>query len=208
MKMKKIFFALPLIVLILAGKSFILQAKPRNTPNLKSIKELYPADHKNYKLIESKTVVTPWKEAISDYAFENNITYEMAEKKLLSKSRANGSTVLTKTNKYKLANGYAVSVRVRYVRYSYGSFRQFSEVISISSYPSDSNHTWHEVEGYDYNREYPTTNLNIEVFGYSEIQWDESASGGFDVPGFSANYSVGTTTYYGREQTLNFYLGI
>ncbi|MFV0502528.1 MAG: hypothetical protein ACK5LT_00955 [Lachnospirales bacterium] len=174
----------------------------------KATKKSSSTDHKNYRLIESETIVTPWKEAISDYAFENNITYEMAEKKLLPKGKANGSTILTKTNKYRLASGYAVSVRVGYIRYSYGSFRQFSEVISISSYPSGGNHTWHEVEVYDYNRNYPTTNLNIEVFGYSEIQWDESVSGGFDVPDFSASYSLGTTTYYRREQTLNFYLSI
>lgn len=168
--------------------------------------ESYFIQDEDYTLIDTVIVETPWEEAISDYAVDNNITYQEAEKILLPKSRVDGTAVLTQTNTYSIASGYKVSVRVRFVRTSYGSFHQYDEVLSVTSYPDTGNHTWNELEVYDYNTSYPSTNLNIEVFGYSEIAWNEQVSGGFDVPGFSASYSVGTTTYYRKEQALRFRL--
>ncbi len=155
--------------------------------------------------IDTEDTVVPWEEAIKDYSIENNISYEEAEKELLPKGRVDGTSIHDVTKTYYIGGGNSIKVRVRYEKYSYGSFRQINRVISVKSWLGSGSHSWYELDIYDFNEgNYPRADLDIEVFGYSEIKVDSSVSGGFDLAGFNFSHSVGGTDYYRKDVQLLF----
>ncbi len=124
-------------------------------------------------LISTETITIGLEKVAEDYTIENNISIQEAYEEL----SLNGNDVYLTTQYFSLGDGDTVGVAVKYV---IGESKQIEKVISVATGASSDN-TWYELEVYDYNEgKYPRSDLNIDVFGYSETVSNNNKSSSFN----------------------------